>query len=378
MLDYNQFINEALGGSAYLKKPTRKDLAVGTMVKTVGRCDNTDLNGQLGIIIKMWDYGKFLIEFLAKFSPNLNAGYNDFGKPGQCYYVPLDNIAEIVPDELAKKIVDKEVVKYHASEDLMKVFRKMKFIPTEEYLDVSFFDLDRNNMEVITYLAAKRFTGDPNAKKGRQSMKAFKILKKLKPALTEAQCNDLVTDYKVAWDKIVNKKEDQIDVVTGEDIRYWYLEDRYGTDDDGNDGDLGSSCMRYDCSQHRFDIYCENPDKCALAIMLDENDKLIARSLVWNLDGGRVYMDRIYAVNDIVKRKMQDWGKDNNMDRYDFNEGPNEKRVTVRRDYGDPDDNPYMDTFCYFNRDKNRLLSSYANREDRNNGDDIVDYTDHD
>ena len=370
MKNYNHFIKESLK----TKKPTRKDLSVGTMVKTMGNWEGVNLNNQLGIIIKMWDYGNFLIEFLTKFSPNLNAGYNDFGKPGQCYYTPLNNIDEIIPDELAKKIIDKEVVIYKASEDLMKIFRKMKFIPTEEYLDMSFFDIDRNNTEVITYLAAKRFTGDPDAKKGRQAMKAFRALKKLKPELTEAQCNDLVTDYKVAWDKLVNKKLDQIDVVTGEDIRYWYLGERYGGD---GYGDLGSSCMRYDHSQHRFDIYCENPDKCALAIMLDENDKLIARSLVWNLDDGRVYMDRIYAIDDIIKRKMSDWGKENNMERYGVRGGSSVRRVTVKRDYGTPDENPYMDTFYEFNHDKNQLCSSEAYEKDCGR-DDFSDYTDHD
>ena len=351
--NYYKFINEALKKKT---KPTRKDLAVGKMVLTIGNVDNIDINYQLGNIIKMREYGAVLVEFIAKFDKRLHAGHEDIGKPGQCLYVPIENLQEIIPEDLATKITNKEVVKYSASKDLQRIFRRMKFEPTEEFLDVSFFDIDANNMEVITYLPSKKFDGDPFVKKGRQAMKVGRILKKLKPKLTDKELEEQVISYRAAFKIIVLGEGKNLDIVTGEDIRHWYLEDRYArSSGDEENSDLHNSCMRYDDCQCLFNMYCENPDKIALAVYTDENDKLLGRALVWKLDNGKVYMDRIYAVDYAIQKIMKDYAETNNM--LSYYGRPGTMKVTLPKDYGGkhrpPNGNPYMDTFYFAIVDNN-------------------------
>ena len=64
-----------------------------------------------------------------------------------------------------------------------------------------------------------------------------------------------------------------------------------------------------------FDIYCKNPEKCKLLILLNEEEKLMGRALIWvgmRKPTGRVYMDRIYVVNDADIKLYIDYAIENN------------------------------------------------------------------
>ena len=52
-----------------------------------------------------------------------------------------------------------------------------------------------------------------------------------------------------------------------------------------------------------------------MAILLDDDDKLLARALIWKLDKpeGRVFMDRIYSVKEEFASMIADYGRMNNM-----------------------------------------------------------------
>jgi hypothetical protein len=338
------------------KKPTRQDLRLGALVKTQGLIDPTpgpgiDVNDQLGNVIKMGEYGNILIEYLTQFDKRLHAGHKNIGKLGFCLYVPLDSIQEVIPDELAAKIIAKEVIPYRASKDLLRIFRRMKFESSEEFLDISYFDVDKENMEVLTYLPAKKFEGDPDSKKGRQSMKVGRILRKLKPKLTDPQIEDLVNTYRMAFKIIILGEGKNLDVVTGEDIRYWYSNEHY--DPSGRGGsELWNSCMSSPGCGKYFDLYCENPDKIALCVYTNEDDKLMARALIWRLDDGGIYMDRIYAVNAAEKKILQEYAKKNGMTSYNAQDAKGRMEVTLKRDYSRERDLPYRDTFRNFNGKK--------------------------
>ena len=76
------------------------------------------------------------------------------------------------------------------------------------------------------------------------------------------------------------------------------MEENYNS---GN-GTLGNSCMRFREKTEYMSIYSENPDKISLVI-LTENDKLLARSLLWNVDtcsksNIKYFLDRIYTERD--------------------------------------------------------------------------------
>lgn len=356
MKNYYQFLNEQMKEKNI--KPTRKDLGIGKMIKTIGVYDNLDLSDQLGIIIQMGEYGNLLVQFLAKFSPRLHAGHKNIGEAGRCFYLPLDNVFEVMSDEMATKIKNKDVIQYRASKDLLRIFHRMKFEPKEEYLDVSFFDIDKNNMEVLTYLPAKKFEGDPDVQKGRQAMKLGRVLRKLDHKLTDPQIEELVVQYRAAFKIVVLGEGKNLDVVTGEDIRYWYSNEHYAKPVGGS---LWSSCMSSPSCSRYFDLYVENPDKIALAIYTNEDDLLMARALVWRLDDGRIYMDRIYSRTEADGRLLAEYAKKNNMLMYGHN--PPRMEVTLPKDYGGKDrpagGNPYLDTMRNFrNAGKRHYVSN--------------------
>lgn len=359
MLNYSKFLNEALK-----KTPTRGDLAVGKLVKTSGQHDNLDLNSQIGVVIEMKEYGYILLEFITSFDPRLHSGHKDIGKAKHCFYVGLENIFEIVNDDLAEKIKSKSVVQYKASKDLLRIFKRMKFEPTEEYLDVSFFDVDKDNLEVISYLPAKKFEGDPDSKKGRQSMKVGRILRKLKPSIAEKDLEDLTISYRAAFKVIVLGEGKNLDVVTGEDIRYWYSNEHYAKSTYSS-SELWNSCMSSPGTGKVLNLYCENPDKIALCVYTNEDDKLMARALVWRLDDGEIYMDRIYAVSPEEKKILSDYAEKNKMKSYAKGYG-NKMEVTLPKEYGrkhrPSTGNPYMDTFrlACVTKDNRYYLSNRA------------------
>lgn len=356
MIRYENFLMDVNEAKKTDKKPKREDLSAGKMIKTMGSWDGVDLNNQLGFVVSLKEYGHILIEFLLSFNPKLNAGHKDVGKAGHCFYVPLANIVEIMDDTIASKIKNKEVISFKATANLLKIFKRMKFEPSEEYLDMSFFDVDKENMEVISYLPVKKFDGDPDTKKGRQSMKIGRILKRLKPSLTDKQVEDLAVLYRAAYKVIILGEGKNIEVVTGEDIRFWYSNKQYAPSKYGS-SELWNSCMSSPATAPVFNLYCENPGRIALCIYTNEDDKLMARALVWRIDDGRVYMDRIYAISPDERQSMIEYGQKMGMVGYNFNR-PSGKpmTVTMKKDWAGKDrpknGNPYMDTMRYFCTEK--------------------------
>lgn len=81
-------------------------------------------------------------------------------------------------------------------------------------------------------------------------------------------------------------------IVDGEDIRKYYSEDNFCY----KKGQLGESCMRYRKCQEYLNIYVENPDICKLLILKGYNtDNIVGRAIIWTLDDGRKYLDRVYT-----------------------------------------------------------------------------------
>ncbi len=179
----------------------------------------------------------------------------------------------------------------------------------------------------------------------------------------DKEIENFVNNYKNAWDQ--KYKKDDIFLVSGEDIRKWYLYTMYVS----GGGTLNSSCMKHKECQEYLDIYVQNPDVCQLLVYVEDN-KLLARALVWKLDPGRgfecrYFLDRIYTRFDHDEQKMKNWFSAK------FMCGKNYHTY-----YGDRTDNitisligwkykyyPYMDSFGYIDIPSNKLILDYfANR----------------
>jgi hypothetical protein len=169
---------------------------------------------------------------------------------------------------------------------------------------------------------------------------------------------NFVNAYKSTYDTLA-KRSDKFELVKGEDIRYWYLEDRY----EEVSGQLGNSCMRYKRCQSYLDIYVENPESCSLLILKgNDPDKIAGRALIWTIHegpgvAGRRFMDRIYTIKDSDKILFEAYAKENDILRsqsYTY-------KIKVKE--GRYDYYPYMDTLTCYDYEKG-ILSSSLDGED--------------
>ena len=184
---------------------------------------------------------------------------------------------------------------------------------------------------------------------GRWSRRTFSEAGK---SISDSDIEKFVNLYKATFD---SKDEDNsnLQLLSGEDIRHWYLEDNY----ENRKGQLGASCMRYKNCQKYLDIYVKNPKVCQLLILKGDDDKITGRALIWKLyhhKEGRqfckedYYMDRIYTNNDSDKILFQEWADKKEM-RY-YGQSKTDWIMYVKLDSNDFEYYPYMDTFvCYNN-----------------------------
>jgi hypothetical protein len=93
--------------------------------------------------------------------------------------------------------------------------------------------------------------------------------------------------------------ETNFEIVKGEDIREYYLEDKYY---DNEEGTLAGSCMKGNECQEYLNIYVENDDVVSLIIFRSEHDRelITGRALLWDatLESTNEkikFMDRVYV-----------------------------------------------------------------------------------
>jgi len=149
-----------------------------------------------------------------------------------------------------------------------------------------------------------------------------KLLNKLYPNELKAsgdEGNDIesfVNEY-----KSLRNPDKEFELVTGNDINYWYDEEHYA---DPQQGALWSSCMRHDYTNSYMNFYSVNPDSISLLILksADDDSKIIGRSIVWKIDvlddetleEPKYFMDRIYLNNMLLNmvgyiKKIRIWTK---------------------------------------------------------------------
>jgi hypothetical protein len=251
---------------------------------------------------------------------------------------------------------------------------------------VSYFPLDRINritsdapIETTLELLAKYWPTNPPddsdlwKSKYRQSMSWGKLINKLFPnEFSNMDIDRFYNRYRPEID--ASKGDERFEVVHGDDIRYWYHEDRYN-------GGLGS-CMRHSSCQNYFGIYTNNPDKCGLLIYHDDvKSKLIlGRGLVWQgllkpsgdtQENKEQYtlLDRVYVVSgrpdlENIFHKYaidHDWIYKKNNESFLMNGVRKTTSVSIRLKPVEYKQYPYMDTMIYYTPATGRAASSPGN-----------------
>lgn len=280
-----------------------------------------------------------LYTFSIKYSPLL---YDDSNYQN-CWTSPIERFKEV------------EQLKFssckNASDRLKNVFN-IECI-SDDYVD--YLDFSNKKIDYISFLPKNKINLvknpnlDPYNNKYRQEMKFGRFfykntildVKKLKKPI------EILTNvYKSINQSII--KDTNIEIVEGEDIRYWYDEAHY---EKGN-SNLQKSCMRHSDCAKRFDIYVENPQVCKMLIIKNGNE-LSGRALLWKTNKG-LFMDRIYTSNDHYYYMFLGYADKNKyMTKYNYK---GDLYIQLNKSYDEP--LPYMDTFKYYEYNENRLYNN--------------------
>lgn len=250
-------------------------------------------------------------------------------------------------------------------------------------LDVTFIDLtDRNDM--VSFIQAnriKRKFADKNSHPNPDSFDNFdeyltfigtvdpgntlwreqrgevgigkyarKVFKEAGIGLSDTSLEKFVNVFKSTFDFEYNFDQ-KMNLVTGEDIRKWYLETNYAE----RKSQLGNSCMRYDKCQKYLDIYVKNPEVCSLLIMYSDQskEKISGRALVWKTTDSNTVMDRIYTINDYDIESFRKYASSKGW--LDVTKGYKTYKIQLGKiSY---DFYPYMDNFHIYNYIDNILTN---------------------
>jgi len=226
-----------------------------------------------------------------------------------------------------------------------------------------YIDTEASMYSVMSYI--KNYKGVWNF--GRDEMKIGKFIKKMFPDLTDKAVEIFVNKYKALYRMRMSPK---LEIVKGEEITKYYNQANYLHAPSNKEGlgTLGKSCMRH--GYDYFHLYTKNPEVCSLLILKSpENDsKIIARALIWKLESGEYYMDRIYTHFDSDVYIFRNYAKERGWETHHDNckRGSRYfKHFTVSLNNTSFDEYPYMDTFFIMSKKAKKISSDkIANADD--------------
>jgi len=170
--------------------------------------------------------------------------------------------------------------------DYDKAFDEFKLIKTT----------DQKGMVVVKNIKDKKV----NLKVGRFLSKLYEI----KGREAEQFLEEYMSYQPKAY--VPNK---HIEIVEGEDLIKWYHNSKYGSS--------FNSCSAYSNKPEAFyRILADNPKQVKLLGYFKNNDygdkKLHGRCLLWYLDDGNIFMDRIYTGSSLVRKEIREYCSHNN------------------------------------------------------------------
>jgi len=339
---------------------------------------------------------------------NLVNNYNDYIidfilesiKKDEFYLIISDELAELLntlyeSNSIAKKIMDysnKGRAYYESKykitlldvnnkkdESGNPVYDSISFITSSKLIEIVSKNLEidhkdpeqlENNFDLI------RRTINRNKEhyfsiKGRSDTTIGRIVRKLfDNEFTDVQIEEFVNKFKSARDT-----SKDFELVSGDDIMYWYNKEQYM---DG--GVLGDSCMRHEECSNYIKFYAKSPEKISLLILHDNTnpEKIRGRAIVWNLDEpkNRIFMDRIFYTNDYIMNLFKSYAKEqgwlykknqNNNSDGPFIDTKTEQEFydfkLVVNDVNDNNEYPYLDTLKFYD---NNSLTNIIDEDDNN------------
>jgi len=172
------------------------------------------------------------------------------------------------------------------------------FIKFEDFDTISYILSDKISSNQISSNPFEQTKNRISIKIGRFPWKAFiPDIRKL-ISISDKEIEEFVNLFKGYFDK----NDLQFRIVEGEEIKKWYSHRSYQKMEGYECGTLWKSCLRYDDRSNHLDIFINNPDKIKLLILVNSQNKLFGRALLWETrDKNNLeyrIMDRIYTIND--------------------------------------------------------------------------------
>jgi len=192
-------------------------------------------------------------------------------------------------EKILKKIQDNsEVAKLllksrHNLDSLAEDFVNFISVAQTDNTKISYLTTDRitklieNNQMDTVWQTSKRFSVKPGA-----------FVRKIFKDIPETEIEKFSSLYKNAQSTI----DFRFEVVDKSDILKYYYHESYAD----QTASLGASCMKHRSCQNFLSIYVDNPDKIKLLVMLDSQNQLLGRALLWDIEPK--IMDRIYSIDD--------------------------------------------------------------------------------
>lgn len=249
------------------------------------------------------------------------------------------------------------------------VASKLKLLQTSSNLSNSDYMFNNNSGNIL--------------KKDRNPIKLTKIVNKIIPNKFKASDID---EFSRKFMAKITKEDLKFRLVEGDEISFWYKKENYSE----IKGELGNSCMKSSPSYY-FDIYAKNPEVCKMLILLDGDEKLLGRAIIWKLSPNKTiktdelfFMDRHYTIDSTDVQRFRDYATKNNWAfkthngiglSYNVTYNNISYNMAMEVDItGEFDYFPYMDTFKRYSRSSDKLYND-DNDDSDNEGDYILSDT---
>jgi len=223
----------------------------------------------------------------------------------------------------------------HSLRDLCSITKNIGY----NYISIS------KDGEYITYIPYNKkykldwISGNSSLKnKKKQKVKIGKFVKSIFSNLNLKPLSNTEIEKFVSMFKSYSTIGGEFKEVNGEEIKLTFEHQKLV-----RSSTLGRSCMNGKISS-MFYLYSKNPEK--ISMLTFKNGNLIkGRALLWKLDNGGTYMDRIYYSDEHIKHKFEEYGIRKGYSLY-RDRGYEPIKVTLKNYTFDK--YPYLDTVQFF------------------------------
>jgi len=249
------------------------------------------------------------------------------------------------------------------------------FLVGEPVNFLSISDSDENKISYLTRDRSSKITSDEFwSSSKRFHCKPGSLISKIFRDISSKEIEKFSTLFR-AFSSV---KEFKFEIVKGNDIIKYYDQYNYSSES----GSLGNSCMKYSKCQKFLDIYKDN-DIISMLVMINNENKLIGRALLWNFDDKKI-MDRIYTSNDEdYQFYFKKWAINNG---YSYKSKQNwtntiqlvknskdfEEKLDIQLSNWNYNYYPYLDTFKWLDMKTGKLSNYKPSHFQNHNGDYII------